>query len=230
MRTIPNRRKTSSGEPWKKEWNSGRVRIQDPDGVASAIRKSVEKRLLLDPMAEDLVEHLGRGAKTELLQDVAGRTGVSRPTLHRLMHGVQKATSWRTLSRIEKWLRSEEEWRKILRCVLEPAEYRKRREYLAYVDRELERVQVMRHEKHTFFLSGPLQEAAADFRDFVRNRGLPATRAELGIYRAVDPLVGWGKFRRALSQERKHALLKEALRRERGLVKEEARILFWSNG
>ena len=48
------------------QWDSGRVSIRDPEGLAAYLRSEIRKRFFLDPM-EDIPER-AKGVQTEVLQ------------------------------------------------------------------------------------------------------------------------------------------------------------------
>ena len=150
--------------------------------------------------------------------------GISRSLLHRLLRGKLKGTTWRTLVRLGAWLGTDGE---LLRHALSQDARRRRTEYLGYLDREMARLRKGRPTKHNYTFQGEgALEAGESFATYARNRGLPATRAELANLRVVDPLVGWKRLRWSLlGREAELAIIRDGFRRERRLARQEAKIL-----
>ena len=208
----------------QKQWDSGRVEIHDPDGLASLLRAEIKKRELLDPM--DRQEMLGypKGAQTEIVQDVADQIGISRSLLHRLLAGKRPNTTWRTLRKLEVWLRPANA-DALRRFALTPDAQQRRKEYEDYLEREIERFEMDRTDQHDYLPTGEIDTLMKSLRTYVLNLGLPAPRARLAELRTVDPLIGWPTLRRALDKRTELEIIRDGLRRERRLVKIEARLL-----
>ena len=206
----------------KKRSDSGRLRLEDPAGAAKIIRRRMEERRLLDPLEDDLP----RGAKTSTLQAAAGEVGVSRITLHRLVHGKTSSCSWRTLTRLLRWVGEELE-EHLYVCAVGADAAAARASYTDFLARERRRMDEGRTEEDSYPLvqGSDVANTVADFRKYVKDLGLPAPREHLALLRVFDAIIAWRPLRDCLSEKEVAKLVQQGLRRERTLMREEARVL-----
>ncbi len=209
----------------EKRSDSGRLRLEDPAGVATVIRQRMEEKHLLDPLDDDRPW----GAKTWILRATAEETGISRITLHRLVHwrpGKTSACSWRTLTRLLRWIGKELE-EQLCVCAVGSDMTDARAGYTDFLARELRRMKEGRTEEDDYLLppGTEVTQAVADFRKYVKDLGLPAPREELALLRVFDAVIAWRPLRDRLREEEVGKLVRQGLRRETTLVREEARIL-----
>ena len=208
-----------------RQWDSGRVAIADASGLASLLRQVIRSRRLVDPADSDVMRALPRGAQTEILEHVARQIGISRSQLHRLVNGKLDGTSWRTVGKLERWVGEASIVTRLRRCVLGKDTARRRREYVAYLDREIERLRNHRAAKHDFPFIGELRAELEKFSSYAQDRGCPAPRLQLAMLRVVDPVIGWRRLWRSLQPDELLAIVRDGFRRERRLVKREMQVM-----
>ena len=220
----------------EKRSDSGRLRLEDPAGVAMIIRQRIKERHLLDPLDPLLTSKKFRrdfwGAKTSILRATAEETGISRITLHRLVHGKTSACSWRTLTRLLRWIGEEFE-EQLSVCAVGADTAEARASYTDFLARERQRMDEDRTEEDSYPLvqGSEVAKTVAEFRKYVKDLGLPAPREELALLRVFDAIVAWRPLRDRLSEKEVAKLVRQGLRREKTLVREEARILgLWDLG
>jgi hypothetical protein len=180
----------------------------------------------------------------DALSEAASFFDVSYSTLHRLVRPPlpkrsRALTHMRgtTFYKIRKARHPDnEEFRKALdKAVLGPSVTRLLREYLAYVERELERYGVHRTGKHNIApaksrhadASRPRKEWQAREAFWLRAKrlGAPATRAMLADRRTYDPIVGWNRLRNTLPNRDQTRIVRAGYRREERLLRAELRTL-----
>ena len=96
---------------------------------------------------------------------------------------------------------------------------------MEYLNREIERFEKDPSDEHGYIPTGEIQTLVESLYTYVRNLGLPAPRAKLAELRTLDPIIGWPRLRRALDKRTALEIVRDGLRRERRLVKLEARLL-----
>ncbi len=136
--------------------------------------------------------------------------------------------TWAVYRLLQAWIRPDR--RDALdRVALSPDTRRRRREYLAYLEREVGRLRARRTAKHdlAYDIDPAVQDEVEAFRQFVQRKGLPHGRVQLGQLRVFDPIIGWRRLRNALtaddSRDALVRLVKQGYLRERELVKAEVR-------
>lgn len=183
----------------------------------------------------------------EALSEAATHFGVSYSTLHRIVRppspaagaqslgGVNAATFYR-IRKASHPPDSEAFRRDLDSVVLGPKVGRLIREYLAYVERELDRLTAHRSVKHELLPPVHKQSkgkevfrkdwlARQKFFGRAKELGAPATRARLGDLRVWDPIVGWKQMREGLSTREFSRILRAGYRREERLLRNEMQIL-----
>ena len=108
-----------------------------------------------------------------------------------------------------------------------------RASYTDFLARERQRMDEDRTEEDSYPLvqGSEVAKTVAEFRKYVKDLGLPAPREELALLRVFDAIVAWRPLRDRLSEKEVAKLVRQGLRREKTLVREEARILgLWDLG
>lgn len=208
------------------EWDTGRVPIQDPEGLGRYLRAEIKKRELFDPMDKSNFVGLDRGAQTELLERVSKEIGMSRSHLYKLLRGQLIGTSWHMVAGMAEWLGDGEAGEERLLGYMIPESVRtKRRGYLDFIDREIERFQRDRTIEDGYTFSQEERSEMDALEAYMRTRGLPFKRFRLARFRIVDPLVAWPGLRQRIDPEAALSVFKDGIRREKRLLREEATIM-----
>ena len=220
--------------------------VYDPPGVARVLSNALivrEPRLVWDREAERLVTYYWRkaptrtGAKksrgdpeadygvstTELLSGLAAKLGLSPSALYRLVTK-PKSLSWLTARRLKKAL-DEDEWRELQPRLLGPRVRRVLDEYVAYLNREVDRLSARRSGKHGLHFAPEELKAVRDLETVAKRLGAAALRARLAVFRAADSFVGWRPLRESLTRPERSSMLQAGLRRERNILRVEMRVL-----
>jgi hypothetical protein len=98
-------------------------------------------------------------------------------------------------------------------------------EYVAYLNREVDRLSVRRSGKHGFSFSPEELNAVRDLDAVAKRLGAAAPRARLAVLRAADSFVGWRPLRERLTRAERTSALRAGLRRERNILRVEMRVL-----
>lgn len=224
------RRAAYEAWPQTYAWAGKAFAVYDPTEVGRAVSRSIARRSLLEWDGGEL-RAAEPGIKSKEIARVADRFGLSYPVLHRLAHGKTTVNgrpavaSWRTAERLRRGLRPDE-WRGLERHLFAPRTRRAQKRYAAYVEREIARMRGGRRGKHNVGLTGELETVVQDFRDAMRRIGALATRVELGILRALDPVTGWRELLWDLRRDDElTAMVRTALKREEMLIRREHAML-----
>lgn len=189
--------------------------------TAGRSRAYVEEQL-----ARRQEEELHRGISvSELLAATARQIGISYATLHRLTHGSSKTIEWRTIWLVQNYLSDEHERKLILTYILKPETRRARREYEAYVVRELGRLTRKRYPKHDVLPGGAGRLLWERFQRAALQLGADGRRIRLGQIRVYDALIGWRRTWNGLRPEELKRLLRNGYLRELELIGVEHRQL-----
>lgn len=180
----------------------------------------------------------------EALSKAAAFFGVSYSSLHRMVRPLVRTrvgTPPRRLSaacfyRIRKVRHypDTEAFRKQLdHVVMGPTVSRVVREYLAYIEREIDRFGIHRAQKHEMIFrkyspKGELRKeflARQSFHKSCARLGAPATRAVLADRRIYDVIIGWQRMRNALLGSEQSRIVRAGYRRELQLLRNEMNVL-----
>jgi hypothetical protein len=198
-------------------------------GVVSAVgrtRAEVEERL-----ENAAWEQARRGVSvSELLTMTAERIGIHRSTLYRLTQGSSHRIEWTTIWRLLEYVRDEGDRKAILSYILTPEARRVRREYVAYVSRELQRLSAKRVGKHVMVVFGAEKKLWQSFDKRALQLGADERRIRLGHLRVYDALIGWRRLRRGLQLGERVQLARDAYRRELEILRLERRELRRAGG
>ncbi len=175
--------------------------------------------------------------KSEVMARLSEEIGFTRTTLLKIsgqtftISGERTfplTMTWAVYQLLQAWIRPDR--RDALdRVALSPDTRRRRREYLAYLKREVARLRARRAARHDFAfdIDPAVRDEVELFRQFVQRKGLPHGRVQLGELRVFDPIIGWRRLRHTLtsddSREALVRLVKQGYLRERELVKAEVR-------
>jgi hypothetical protein len=203
--------------------------VKEKPAFASTVGRG---RAVIESMNEEREwREARRGASvSELLTTTARQIGVSYATLYRVTHGTAAAVSWETIWRLQGYCRGEADRHAILAAVLTPKARRVRREYAAYVSRELQRLSRRRLGKHDVPLSASERTLLHRFHAKALRVGADARRIRLAQLRAYDGLVGWSRLREAIQPAERARLIKRAYRHELELLQLEHEALSASMG
>lgn len=175
-------------------------------------------------------EAIGLICGTSLSQELeraARDLGLSVTTLRRLVRGEATSLSWIFAERLRKKLRPAE-WSQLEKVLLSPVARKVRDEYVAYIDREIDRLQAGRSEAHDVYITNEERRHRTSFERAAKSLGAPATRAPLAVLRVYDGFVGWSGLQEWLATYSRGATRKQlvsaAFRRERLLLRTEMRL------
>jgi hypothetical protein len=206
------RRPAKRSELWS-GWDRGNFPVDDPVGLAELLYVAFEQRF---PLEWD-----GRG-KSTVIDEAAEEIGVSYSSLWRLIHAESRVLRWDVVTRLHRWLTSEE-WKTAERHLFSSQVRRKRREYLAYLDREIVRYRSRRNHKHNITFSSAIQTVVDQFAKTAKP--FPYTRVELAKLRVFDPVIGWRGLQQTLNENDLLGLVKQGFKREATLLRKEAQYL-----
>ena len=161
---------------------------------------------------------------TRLMRTLSKDFLVSLSTMSRLLEGSAVHVSWGTVHRLGSRFEALDPtaWQRARKQLLAPRVWRELEQYIAYINRERKRLNAYRKAKHSLYFESDEQRERDELFQTARNLGLPASRADLGIYRVVDVLVGWRPMRQQVSPADRAALFRAGVTREKGLMRAEA--------
>lgn len=210
-REDAGRRSAKETDLWT-GWDRGNFPIDNPWGLARVLDTALERRW---PGWD------GRG-KSDVITYAAEEIGISYTSLWRLVHAESEVLRWDAVRRLQQWL-TKEEWKSVEKHLFSSEVRRKRREYLAYLDRETRRYTARRTRRHDILFTPGVETIVSQFAH--KAKRFPRHRVELAKFRVFDPIVGWVGLRETLDESDVLTLVKQGFKREATLLKKEAEYL-----
>lgn len=215
----------------ERRWEAGTFPVHDPEGVKRVLGPALAKRFALEwKEGSGELEGWYTGSKKAALDSAAEWLDTSYSVLHRLAHAKRKegtptTISWRLALQFEKRLDAEE-WEKLRDRLFSEEVQHRQREYLNFIDREIERIKHDRDRGDWWPFSDEAKWLNEEFATKAMNSGVPANRLYLAKLRVFAPLVGLpGLYALIGNTPKERSIVSGRYQGEWLLIREEMRLL-----